>query len=347
MNRPNRVAQPASLAGYTAAPPLAWSGWRLRIPGGPVGGQYHGFIAPDSAGWPNGHDEIFRTDGDHSQLGSDDQNLTSEPWSVLWGGTVLREGQDLSDHVFRSSAEMRPRPNASGGAHVTHAFQRRRTAGFAEAPGNYRALGVARPAVVRAPVSWVGPATIAPMHNVLVPAGATLPGPATITPMRNIFPFPGVLQSGATSTVAQPGPPSSPSPVNVVASSTPSSSPQPSPTVAAPATPTVGQPLPTAGAAWLPNTSYPAGMTVTDSNGNLQQVVTPGTSGPSAPAWATVVGTNTIDASVTWEETAAGAASAAAASWFSQSTVISGVPNLWLALGAGAAVLFFMMKGKK
>jgi hypothetical protein len=103
----------------------------------------------------------------------------------------------------------------------------------------------------------------------------------------------------------------------------------------------------------MPNTSYPVGMTVVDSNGNLQQVIVAGTSGPSVPAWASVVGTNTVDGAagsgtpVTWEETAAGAASASSVtSWFSQSTVISGVPNLWIALGAGAA-LFFMMKGKK
>jgi len=101
----------------------------------------------------------------------------------------------------------------------------------------------------------------------------------------------------------------------------------------------------------MPNTSYPAGMTVVDSNGNLQQVITAGTSGPTAPVWATVVGTNTVEgtpgSTVTWEETAAGAASASSAtSWFSQSTVISGVPNLWIMLGAGAA-LFFLMKGKK
>ncbi len=335
MNRPNRVAQPASLAGYTAAPPFAWSGWRLRIPGGPVGGQYHGFIGPDSSGWPNGHDEIFRTDGDHSQLG--DSDVSTEPWSVLWGGTVLREGQDLSDHVYRSPAEMRPRPNASGGAHTVHAFQRRRSAGFAEAPGNYRALGVAAPAVVRAPLPWgPRPATIAP-------------GPISRIAYPVAFPvqaFPSPVQSGATSTVAQPGPPSSPAPVNVVASSIPSSSPQPSPVVAAPATPTVGQPLPTPGALWTPNTSYPMGMTVTDSNGNLQQVIVAGVSGSTNPTWATVFGTNTVDGVVTWEETAAGAASASSTSWFSQSTIISGVPNMWIALGAGAAI-FFLMKGKK
>lgn len=343
MNRPNRVAEPATLAGYTAAPPFAWSGWRLRIPGGPVGGQYHGFIGPDSAGWPNGQDEMFRADGDHSQLG--DQEMSSEPWSVLWGGTVLREGQDLSDHVYRSPAEMRPRPNASGGAHVVHAFQRRRSAGFAEAPGNYRALGAARPAVVRA--AMVNPG-FAPVSHAVPASGfepVACPSWGCGAPPRNIFP--GVVQSGATSTVAQPGPPTSPAPINTIASTLPSNSPQPSPTVAAPTTPTVGQPLPSPGAPWTPNTSYPMGMTVTDSNGNLQQVIVPGMSGPgpTAPVWASVVGTNTVDGGVTWEETAAGAGSTSA-SWFSQSTVIAGVPNLWIALGAGAA-LFFMMKGKK
>ena len=339
MNRPNRVRD--GLAGYTVAPPLAWSGWRLRIPGGPIGGQYHGFIGPDSAGWPDGSDEIMRDDGQHSQLGDVDSDVTSEPWSVLWGGTVMREGQDLSDHVYRSSAEMRPRPNASGGAHVIHGYQRRRTAGFAEAPGNYRALGAlvtsalasrrTRFPAVRSfsssPVSWSGTAI-------------TASAPTT----------------GATSVVAQPAAPVGPAPTTMVASTVPPTSPAPSPTVAAGPSnfvPSVGQPLPpVAGAAWASGVAYPLGMTITDPNGNLQQATTAGTSGTVLPTFATTLGGTTGEtapSTVVWTmvqpSAAAAAAAAAGISWFSQSTIIGGVENLWVALGAGVA-LFMLMKKK-
>lgn len=52
--------------------------------------------------------------------------------------------------------------------------------------------------------------------------------------------------------------------------------------------------------AWATNTYYSIAGAVIDSNGNLQQVVTAGKSGGSAPAWATSVGTQTTDGTVTW-----------------------------------------------
>lgn len=98
--------------GYTRAPFNAWAGWRLRVPGGPVGGQYHGYLGG------------------------------IQPEEV-WGGTALAEGETVSDHVYRSPGEVRPRANASGGTNVIHSYQTRRSAGYSEAPGNYRALGAA------------------------------------------------------------------------------------------------------------------------------------------------------------------------------------------------------------
>ena len=366
MNRPGRVAAPAHLAGYTAAPPFAWSGWRLRIPGGPEGGQYHGFIAADSAGWPNGYDEMG---GSGSGLG--DVDVTTEPWESLWGGTALREGQDLSDHVFRSSAEMRPRPNASGGANVIPGYQRRRSAGFAEAPGNYRALGAVIPirggSVVRA-VPTINPnvvynpstprsvMTTASGEDVPLGSVAAPPGGSTFAPVAIVArPYFGPALApayGATATVAQPPAPSGSAPPQyIVGSSYPPVSPQPSPTVAAgPANfvPSVGQPLPpVAGAPWQPGTAYALGATVTDANGNVQTAVAAGTSAGAAPSWGTVLGNTTSDNTVVWQMTAAGAGAASSlTSWFSQSTVIAGVENLWIALGAGA-LLFMMMRGKK
>ena len=139
MNRPNRVGNSQTLKGYVVAPALAFSGWRLTVPGEPDGGQYHGYVGPDSApgGWPAGTDEIGSSAGAAHLSGG---SLT--PWDHLWSGIILREGQNLSDYVYRSPAEMRPRANASGGANVVRAFQRRQTAGAGVAPGNYKALGL-------------------------------------------------------------------------------------------------------------------------------------------------------------------------------------------------------------
>lgn len=52
---------------------------------------------------------------------------------------------------------------------------------------------------------------------------------------------------------------------------------------------------------WKKFTYYSLPGVVLDSNGNLQQVVTPGTSGTAAPTWKTVVGQTTTDGSVTWK----------------------------------------------
>ena len=130
----------AGLEGYTTAPFNAWSGWRYRIPGGPIGGQYHGYIGPDDsfgAGWPAGHDEIMRPVDNPAGLGG----MPWHGWDDNWGGIPLNEGETVSDYVYRGPAEMRPRPNASGGANTVRAVQTRRSAGYAVAPGNYRGLG--------------------------------------------------------------------------------------------------------------------------------------------------------------------------------------------------------------
>jgi hypothetical protein len=179
---------------YKEVPPFAWSGWRLSIPGGPVGGQYHGFIGPDSSasGWtPPG--------------GTPAPANPPSPWDHIWGGVALKEGENRSDYVYRSSAEMRPRANASGGANVISAFQTRKTAGYAEAPGNYKGLG----AMVQIPSFYGNGGGYEAMD---VPAAP-----------------------GATSTVAQPPAPGGNPGGTLVNYSVPPVSPSPSPTVAAPA----------------------------------------------------------------------------------------------------------------
>lgn len=207
------------IASYSTAPFTAWAGWRLRVPGGPAGGQFHGFIAPDdlvddAGGWPQGHDEIFRPIDTRQNLGI----YPWHGWDPKWHGSVLLEGQTVSDYVYRSPAEVRPRPNASGGINVVRAVQLERTPGFAVAPGNYHTLGAApaidqiayhgpptgmwprRYPVDRMPGSSGGPA--------VCPAWGCGPPPWTMGPDANTSPRP-------APTVTQPPPPITPMPAPV------------------------------------------------------------------------------------------------------------------------------------
>jgi hypothetical protein len=51
---------------------------------------------------------------------------------------------------------------------------------------------------------------------------------------------------------------------------------------------------------WAKSFAYQVGDTALDSNGNIQQVQVAGSSGATAPAWATLFGAVTIDSGVTW-----------------------------------------------
>jgi hypothetical protein len=257
----SRVRMPG-FHGYQHAPDFAWSGWRYKIPGGPEGGQYHGFIAPDSTqswegghgGWPAGSSEI--TDGPqkrpsgHSILPG--QGTSKGPWAKEWGGTSFDGGETHSDYVYRSSAEMRPRPNASGGQNVIFGHEDGISAGFAEAPGNYRSLG----AVPMPPGASTG--------SLRYPF---TPEPVTIMRPRypydpNLFPPVGTIPAagaGATNVVASPPPFRSPGPIYMIPYSSPGIAPTPAPAVnATPADflPSQGQTIPglTPGATATPAT---------------------------------------------------------------------------------------------
>jgi hypothetical protein len=56
----------------------------------------------------------------------------------------------------------------------------------------------------------------------------------------------------------------------------------------------------TSAVSWQPNTYYSLVGAIIDSNGNLQQVSTAGTSGISNPAWGVTVGQTTTDGTVVW-----------------------------------------------
>lgn len=290
MRRPARVLD-RGMGAFVAAPPMAWSGWRLGIPGGPEGGQYHGFIAADSKGFRTADLQEIGSEAPHGQEGPPPPP-SSGPWaSPWWGGTGLAEGENHSDFVYRSSAEIRPRPNASGGANTVRAFQEERTAGFAEAPGNYRALGaVVPPPIPGAPTghgytSVIRTRTPAPGGGFNYTPWVSMPGtgPGGICPAWGCGPAPTPWRF----TVPQPPPPVTPVVAPTVAGPCPagqyqdaagnctsdwhnpyslylpdqSGSPAPAPTVAANTCPTGYTQDPTTGNCYAPGTAPGTGIT--------------------------------------------------------------------------------------
>jgi len=202
------------ISAYTPAT-FEWPGWRARLPGGPLDGkQQHGYLAAtvDPANW-------------HQSEPNFPGHGSAAPWDNTWGGTGLDAGENLSDYVYRSSAEMRPRANANGGANTVFSLQTRKTAGYAVAPGNYRGLG-------RMGINMV----LCPMVS-----GGNEPGCGAGPPMSVVQ-----FGPGATNIVAQPAP-TSPAPTNLTPWTVPPVSPQPSPTVSA--TPTAA--APSGISAWL------------------------------------------------------------------------------------------------
>lgn len=98
------------LGSYRPAPPLAWAGWRLRVPGNPPGGQYHGYLGNNPS-----------------------------PFSVA------NPGQTDARGIFRSPGEVPPKANNNGNTNTFVERHSRRQAGYAVSPGAYRSLGAVAP----------------------------------------------------------------------------------------------------------------------------------------------------------------------------------------------------------
>jgi hypothetical protein len=111
------------IGAYQSTEHFAYPGWRLTVPGGPAGGHYKGFTHTQAAGTdipPGDPYEQDREDGmsSHDAVHASPRNPRG---------------------VYRSSAEVPPRPNASGAAMTYRGFQTQRHAGTSVAPGSFPA----------------------------------------------------------------------------------------------------------------------------------------------------------------------------------------------------------------
>jgi hypothetical protein len=211
MRRPHTVG----VGSYAKAPPMAWAGWRLTLPGGPPGGQYHGYLG---------------------KVADDHACTCGGTCADCSGGTALREGDTVSDYVYRSPAEMRPRSNASG------MFN---TSSVEQAPHGLGAAGV----VIDHAAPVFGIRTGLPIRA--YPVWGNGGQPERIV---NNYYYP----TGATNIVAQPPPPNGPGGTLVQSSPVPIS-PAPSPTV--PVDPTSSM-LPSQGLTLAQQSGAPAGIDV-------------------------------------------------------------------------------------
>lgn len=288
--------------GYTKAPFNAWAGWRLRVPGGPVGGQYHGYLA----------------------------GIQPEEF---WGGIPLGEGETLSDHVYRSPAEVRPRANASGGANVIHSYQTLRTPGYAEAPGNYKELGgLGLPVdptrgVIPSWFKWRPPNTVAtpgastgvpriPVRQASGDSVVRQPFDHNICPSWGCGPVPPQWYSapGPTATVPQPPPPQVP----------------------------VVSPVTASGDCAAGYYRDAAGNCTNDWR-NPYSLYLPNV-GPSP-----TVAASPSDFLPSQGQTVPGITPSATGSfseWLSEQTIIPGVANQWI-LAGGGLLAFLLLKGKR
>jgi hypothetical protein len=294
------------IGAYQTTRAFAYPAWRLTVPGGPAGGHYKGFTHTESAGTdipPNDQYEQDREDG----MSSHDAVHAS-----------LRNPRG----VYRSAAEVPPRPNASGSAMTYKGGQTRHHAGTAVAPGSFPAdyFDTLEDAFLKfAEVGGLG--AVPSYHYMYDPWGREYPIDPIIRPVGPEWPVPvhGVAtplpapSTGATSVVRQPAPtplplpPAQAVPVHVA----PPISPTPAPIVAT-------------------NEVVPAN----DGSGNYINLST-GTYIPAA---------SVIQNPATGQLTASPAADPFA--WLQESTLFSSVPN-WGVVGGGLLLAMLVFKGKR
>lgn len=98
--------------------------------------------------------------------------------------------------------------------------------------------------------------------------------------------------------------------------------------------------------AWAASHAYVSGNIILDSNGNTQRCTTGGTSGtPSAPTWATTIGTTTTDGTVTWTMVAVGAAAVTNTSAPSWATTLNSTTSDTIATATGTVTWTLTAKG--
>lgn len=301
------------IGAYRDTGAFAYPGWRLTVPGGPAGGHYKGFTHTEARGTdipPNDQYEQDREDG----MSSHDAVHAS-----------LRDPRG----VYRSAAEVPPRPNASGSAMTYKGKQTRHHAGTAVAPGSFpadyfdtfedafltRELGgigdLGLP--IAMPTDGARYTYVYAHYPVIKPVGPALPDPVHAPPTA-LPPSPPV--TGATSVVAQP-------------------SPTPLPLPPAPAVPvSVAPPIsPTPGPIVATNQVVPAN----DGSGNYINLST----GTYVPPSSVIQ--NPATGQLTASPMAAGADPFA---WLQESTLFSSMPN-YAVVGGGLLLAMLLFKGKR
>ena len=221
--------------------------------------------------------------------------------------------------IYRSSGEVPPRPNASGSAHTYTGFQTARHAGTSVAPGSFPAPfevtdeDAFLAELPSGELGYINARMImsdgwAPIYNPPARPNTTTAPVSQLMVAREYFSAP---STGATSVVNQPPPVINPPAPSVAAPAPPPTSPAPAPVVASPAV-------------------------VRDSSGNYIRVSDGSYISPS----------DVYENPATGQLQASVGAGSGAASWLTQNSLWSAVPN-WTLLAGAAAVLLLTGRGRR
>lgn len=342
------------LGAYNAEPPLAQTGFRLGIPGGPRGGQYHGRVTANATN--------LHYHGRRARALSGDQS--GPPF----------------DPFHRAPGEIVPRPNAAGDLNVVTVGHGRHVLNSSMVPGGFfpvsrlGALPIVNPpgwnparaqpiaihsfppvngGPVRSPIpSWAGwgsttpaPGTppAAPGPGGTCPVGATLDSAGMCWP--NSLPYGTDWGSGAFGPVICPGP----------ACPVPASGGWQPPNVA----PVPLMPSPTAAPVPVTGNPCPPGQyqdsigNCTDDWHNPYPVYTPAQPSPTVPASTAGTPTAGQPGCVSGMYDVSGncitsTVPGTTPSWFTDPTqeIITGIPNWILAAGAAGGLLL-LMRGRR